>query len=58
LHDPAILLPDEPFGAQNVMTREQMNVDLPHIWQAARKTILLVTHSIGKAAAFAVLPPR
>jgi ABC-type nitrate/sulfonate/bicarbonate transport system ATPase subunit len=40
------------------ITREQMNLDLPHIWQAARKTILLSTHSTGQAAAIAVLPLR
>jgi NitT/TauT family transport system ATP-binding protein len=49
LHDPAILLMDEPFGALDAMTREQMNLDLLQIWQAARKTILLITHSIGEA---------
>jgi NitT/TauT family transport system ATP-binding protein len=49
LHDPAILLMDEPFGALDAMTREQMNLDLLDIWQAAGKTILLITHSIGEA---------
>jgi NitT/TauT family transport system ATP-binding protein len=49
LHDPAILLMDEPFGALDAMTREQMNLDLLDIWTAARKTILLITHSINEA---------
>ena len=49
LHDPAMLLMDEPFGALDAMTRDQMNLDLLDIWQAARKTILLITHSIPEA---------
>ena len=49
LHDPAILLMDEPFGALDAMTREQMNLDLLDIWSAARKTVLLITHSIAEA---------
>jgi NitT/TauT family transport system ATP-binding protein len=49
LHDPAILLMDEPFGALDAMTREQMNLDLLDIWQAAQKTAMLITHSISEA---------
>jgi NitT/TauT family transport system ATP-binding protein len=49
LTDPSILLMDEPFGALDAMTREQINVDIQAIWQAARKTFLLVTHSISEA---------
>jgi NitT/TauT family transport system ATP-binding protein len=49
VHDPAILLMDEPFGALDAMTREQMNLDLMKIWQESRKTILLITHSIPEA---------
>ncbi len=49
LHDPAILLMDEPFGALDAMTREQMNLDLLDIWSAARKTVMLITHSISEA---------
>jgi NitT/TauT family transport system ATP-binding protein len=49
LHDPAILLMDEPFGALDAMTREQMNLELQSIWQASGKTVVLVTHSIPEA---------
>jgi NitT/TauT family transport system ATP-binding protein len=49
LHDPAILLMDEPFGALDALTREQMNLELQRIWQQSGKTILLITHSIPEA---------
>ncbi|HZP79496.1 MAG TPA: ABC transporter ATP-binding protein, partial [Pseudolabrys sp.] len=49
LHDPAILLMDEPFGALDAMTREQMNLDLQRIWTHNRKTVLFITHSISEA---------
>jgi NitT/TauT family transport system ATP-binding protein len=49
MHDPAILLMDEPFGALDAMTREQMNLDLMKIWRESGKTILLITHSIPEA---------
>jgi NitT/TauT family transport system ATP-binding protein len=47
--DPAILLMDEPFGALDAMTREQLNVDLQRLWLDARKTVVFVTHSISEA---------
>jgi NitT/TauT family transport system ATP-binding protein len=49
LHDPAILLMDEPFGSLDAMTREQMNLELQRIWQESQKTIVLITHSIPEA---------
>lgn len=49
LHDPAILLMDEPFGALDAMTREQLNMDLYNLWEQTHKTIVFVTHSIPEA---------
>ena len=49
IHDPAILLMDEPFGALDALTRDQINVELAKIWESRRKTILFVTHSIPEA---------
>ncbi|HKT20566.1 MAG TPA: ABC transporter ATP-binding protein [Stellaceae bacterium] len=47
--DPDVLLMDEPFAALDAQTRDLMQVELLHIWQAARKTVLFVTHQIDEA---------
>ena len=50
IHDPNILLMDEPFSALDAITRDEMGVELLRIWQANRKTVIFVTHSIREAA--------
>jgi NitT/TauT family transport system ATP-binding protein len=50
IHDPSILLMDEPFSALDALTRDEMGVELLRIWQANRKTVIFVTHSIREAA--------
>jgi len=49
VHDPSIVLMDEPFGALDAMTRERMNVELQRIQSETKKTVMLITHSIPEA---------
>jgi NitT/TauT family transport system ATP-binding protein len=49
IHDPSVLLMDEPFSALDALTRDEMNLELLNIWDRDRKTVVFVTHSISEA---------
>jgi NitT/TauT family transport system ATP-binding protein len=49
VQDPGLLLMDEPFGALDALTREQMNLDLQRMWLRDRNTVVFITHSIEEA---------
>ena len=49
IHDPKLILMDEPFGALDALTREKMNLELLNIWKRSGKTIVFVTHGIAEA---------
>jgi NitT/TauT family transport system ATP-binding protein len=62
VHDPSVLLMDEPFAALDALTREELSLELQRIWSEHRKTIVFVTHSIQEATLLAdrivVMSPR
>src|ERR1700757_3039504 len=53
IHDPKLILMDEPFGALDALTREQMNLEMLKIWRESGKTIIFVTHWIQEAVCLA-----
>jgi len=62
IHDPPLLLMDEPFGALDALTREQMRIDLEELWMQTGKTVLFIIHSLDEAVLLAdrviVMLPR
>jgi NitT/TauT family transport system ATP-binding protein len=62
VHEPPLLMMDEPFGALDALTREQMRLDLEHLWLKTKKTVLFITHSIDEAVLLSdrvvVMTPR
>ena len=62
VHEPPLLIMDEPFGALDALTREQMRLDLERLWMRTLKTVIFITHSIDEAALLAdrvvVMSPR
>lgn len=49
VHDPPLLIMDEPFAALDALTRDQMTLDLQELWQTRKKTVLFITHGISEA---------
>jgi NitT/TauT family transport system ATP-binding protein len=53
IHDPSVLLMDEPFAALDAMTREELGFELMRIWDTEKKTVVFVTHNISEAITLA-----
>jgi NitT/TauT family transport system ATP-binding protein len=49
IQEPHLLLMDEPFGALDALTRDELNLELQRLWMSTKKTVLFITHSIGEA---------
>jgi len=62
VHEPPLLMMDEPFGALDALTREQMRIDLERLWMDTKKTVVFITHSIDEAVLLSdrvvVMSPR
>jgi NitT/TauT family transport system ATP-binding protein len=62
IHDPPLLLMDEPFGALDALTREQIRIDIEQLWLESQKTVVFITHSIDEAVLLSdrvvVMSPR
>jgi NitT/TauT family transport system ATP-binding protein len=62
IHDPPLILMDEPLGALDAMTREQLRADLERLWMHKKKTVIFVTHAIEEAVQLSdtvvVISPR
>ncbi len=58
IHNPPLLLMDEPFGALDAITRDEMNLELLRIWSESKKTVLFITHSIPESVFLGDTTPR